>query len=509
MTASREPARDPRSGGLTRRRLLAGGGSALGAVALATTAAPLGAALAAARRTPAVNSYGAAPAAKPLLLHSRPDLRIPGLAVGARRDGTAPGLIFIGPFGPSGTQAGAVIADESGQQVWEHPVAGLEIYNFRVQVYRGQQVLTWWEGKLDGGHGVGSYVIANQSYEPIAHVQPGNGLQADLHEFLLTAEGTALVTTYVTVTADLRSVGGSSNGAIEDAIFQEVDLASGRVLLQWHSLDHIPISESYWPVTRNWSWDYVHVNSIDVDTDGQLLVSSRNTHTVYKVDRRSGDIIWRLGGKHSDFAMGYGASFAWQHDARRQHDGTLTIFDNEGAPHAGPQSRAIVLAIDEQHRTARLRRQFLHPLALQASSLGNVQVLPNGNVFVGWGAEPFVSEFAPSGELLFDARFGSGYGGYRAFRFPWEATGEGLPSIAAARQGAHTTNLWVSWNGDTQVQRWLVLGAAQTGALTPLGTYPRSGFETAIQINGLPRRLAVRGLDAHGHPLGTSATLEV
>ena len=507
MSASGEPARDPRSGGLTRRRLLAGGGTALGAAALASAAAPLGSVFAAARRPPAVNSYAAVAAATPPLLHSRPDLRLPGLAVATSRDGTAPGLIFLGPFGPSGAQAGAVIADESGQPVWDHPAAGLEIYNFRVQPYRGQQVLTWWEGKLAVGHGVGSYVIANQSYEPIARVQPGNGLEADLHEFRLTTAGTALVTSYVTATADLRSVGGPSDGRVEDAVFQEIDLASGRVLLEWHSLDHIPVSESYWPISS--TWDYAHVNSIDVDTDGQLLVSSRNTHTVYKVDRRSGEIIWRLGGKHNEFALSYGASFAWQHDARRQSDGTLTIFDNEGAPHAGPQSRAIVLAIDEQHKRARLERQFLHPLALQASSLGSVQVLPNGNVFVGWGAEPFVSEFSPSGELLFDARLGSGYSGYRAFRFPWEAAGEGLPTIAAARQGAHATNLWVSWNGDTQVQKWLVLGGAQTGALTPLGTYPRSGFETAIRINGLPRRLAVRGLDANGHPLGTSATLEV
>jgi len=508
MSASGEPPRVPRSGGLTRRRLLASGGSVLGAAAIATTARPVSAALAAAR-TPAVNSYRGVAAAGPLLLHSRGDLRIPGLDVDVRKDGTAPGLIFVGPFGPAQGQAGGLITDGSGQPVWENPAPGLEIYNFRVQVYDGQPVLTWWQGKLDGGHGVGTYVIANQAYEPIRYVQPGNGLQADLHEFLLTDQGTALVTSYVTAHVDLRAVGGSSDGAVEDAVFQEVDLASGRVLLEWHSLEHIPLTESYWPLTTNYAWDYAHLNSIDVDADGQLLVSSRNTHTVYKVDRRSGEIVWRLGGKHSDFAMGRGAGFAWQHDARRQPDGTLTIFDNEGAPHAGAQSRAIVLHIDEQRRGARLERQFLHPLALQASSLGSVQLLPNGNVFVGWGAEPFVSEFAQSGELLFDARLGSGYSSYRAFRFPWEATGEVVPRIAAERHGAHTTNLWVSWNGDTQVARWLVLGAAATGALTPLGTYRRTAFETAIQIEGLPRRLAVRGLDASGHPLGASTTLEL
>ena len=455
-----------------------------------------------------MNSFGSVPVAAPPLLRSRPDLRIPGLAVDVNRPGTAPGLIFLAPYGPSNAQAGAVIADGSGQPVWEYPTGGDEVYNFQVQTYRGRPALTWWQGKIVGGHGAGSYVIADQAYRTIARVQAGNRLESDLHEFLLTSAGTALLTSYVRTHVDLRSVGGPAHGAVEDAVFQEIDLSSGRVLLEWHSLDHIPLTESYWPLT-SWSWDYVHLNSIDVDLDGNLLVSSRNTHTVYKIDRRSGEIIWRLGGKHSDFAMGAGATFAWQHDPRRQADGTLTIFDNQGAPYGGRQSRAIVLAIDESRRTARLRSQFLHPLALQASSCGSVQVLPGGNLFVGWGAEPFVSEFSPGGELLFDARLGAGYGSYRAFRIPWSAAGEGRPSIAARRRGAAATQLWVSWNGDTQVRHWQVLAGSSNGALRALATQPRSGFETAITLAGRPQRLAVRGLDARGRPLAISPTLEL
>jgi hypothetical protein len=496
------PVPDSQPDPLTRRELLTRGMFTIGAA----MALPLTGELAA-RRT-AVNSFASVPPAAALGLHSRPDLRIPALAVDVNRSGTAPGLIFVSPFGPSGAQDGAVIADELGRPVWEYPVPHQEIYNFTVQTYKGEPVLTWWQGHLSGGHGVGIYVIANQNYELIAHVAPGNGLQADLHEFLLTDRGTALVTSYALKHVDLRPVGGSESGLVEDAVFQEVDLASGRVLLDWHSLDHIPLSESQWPLTP-WPWDYVHLNAIDVDIDGQLLVSSRNTHTVYKIDRASGEIVWRLGGRHSDFAMGPGASFAWQHDPRRQADGTLTVFDNEGSPHAGPQSRAIVLEVDEQRKTARLKRQFLHPQALQSSSLGSVQLLPNGNVFVGWGAEPFVSEFSPSGELLFDARLGDGYQTYRAFRIPWSATGTGRPTIVAAAQGAHATNLWVSWNGDTQVTRWQVLAGARPDALKPLTSVPRTGFETAIALDGRPRQLAVIGFDAAGRPLGQSMTLAV
>jgi hypothetical protein len=489
---------------LTRRRLLASAGATVGALAMA--AASSGRAVAAVRRSSLVNSFGSVPAADPLLAHSRPDLRIPGLAVDVRRDGRAPGLIFLAPFGPSSRQAGPIITDDSGEIVWELPIPDLQTYNFRAQVYRGQPVLTWWQGKIVDGHGVGSYVIADLSYRPIAHVQAGNGLQGDLHEFLLTEQGTALLTTYVFTHVDLRSVGGKERGPIENATFQEVDVATGRVLLEWQSLDHIPLSESLWPVTV-WPWDYVHLNSIDVDLDGQLLVSARNTHTVYKIDRRSGAIIWRLGGKRSDFKMDYGASFAWQHDARRQQDGTLTVFDNEGAPKGAPQSRGLVLQVDEQHMTAQLERQFLHPLALQASSMGNVQVLPNGNVFVGWGAEPFVSEFSRSGELLFDARLGAGYSNYRAFRLPWSSVGETAPSVVGRRAGASATDLWVSWNGDTTVATWQVLGGAPPGTLRPLASHVRTGFETAIRIDTQPQRLVLRGLDAQGRLAGESAAL--
>jgi hypothetical protein len=256
-------------------------------------------------------------------------------------------------------------------------------------------------------------------------------------------------------------------------------------------------------------WDYAHLNSIDVDVnDGNLLVSSRNTHTVYKVDRNSGEIIWRLGGGRSNFSIGPGARFAWQHDARSHPGGTITMFDNEGSPFAaGAQSRAVVLAVDERRMTARLQHEYRHPLALASSSKGSVQLLPNGNVFVGWGAEPFVSEFSSSGELLFDARLGASYIFYRAFRNPWSAAGPDRPLIAAKPTG-RMTDVWASWNGDTRVAHWLLLGGHPGGALMQLGIYPRHGFETAMRIDGLPQRVAVNALDSHARVLGT-ATLSL
>ena len=230
-------------------------------------------------------------------------------------DGVSEDPIFIAPYNAPVGQAGAVIVDNDGEAIWENPLAGKVTTNFRVQRYRDSPVLTWWEGTIELGHGVGEYVIADASYSTIRRVQASGGLRGDLHEFVLTPRGTALLTSYIVTEADLSSVGGSRKGTVQDAVFQELDLATGKLLLEWHSLERIPFEESYATVTAD--WDFFHINSVDLDSDGNLLVSSRSTHTVYKIDR-SGKILWRLGGKHSDFAMAPGSAFAWQHDVRRQ-----------------------------------------------------------------------------------------------------------------------------------------------------------------------------------------------
>jgi hypothetical protein len=446
---------------------------------------------------------GAFAAAAAPTFFSRPDLRIPALHVTTARTGTAPGLIMLAPYNaPLPAQAGALIVDDRGNPVWEQPLSHLVTTDFRVQSYRGQPALTWWQGVIELGHGVGRYVIADSSYQTLAHVNAGNGHQGDLHEFLITDRGTALLTSYEVLSRDLRAVGGSAHGTIQDAMFQEVEIRSGRVLFEWHSLDHIPIEESYWPVGAD--WDYVHLNSIAVDSDQNLLVSSRNTHTIYKIDRRSGAIIWRLGGKHSDFAIDPAAAFAWQHDARRQGDGTITLFDN-GSSGA---SRALLLGVDEAARSVSLKRAYTRPSRTFADSQGNVQVLPNGNVLVGWGAQPYVSEFSPDGELLFDARLGEAYISYRAYRMQWDSDGSGTPAVATRRAATHTT-AYVSWNGDTSVAHWTPLVGTTAGNLTARPAVARSGFETALSIPSGYTRLRVRGSDASGATVTTSTLLSI
>jgi Arylsulfotransferase (ASST) len=479
---------------LTRRQLLIAGGASAGAFALTASGDHVAHTLA--------GLIEPAPAPRAPTYHTRPDLKIPALVVTTLNSGVAPGLIFLAPYNaPNNAQAGAVIVDDSGEPIWEQPLAKLVTTDFRVQRYRGRPALTWWQGVVVLGHGLGHYVIADSSYTPLARVNAGNGRSGDLHEFLLTDRGTALLTTYAIVGHDLRSVGGSATGTIQDAMVQEIDIASGRVLLEWHSLDHIEIGDSYWPLSSD--WDYVHLNSIAVDRDNNLLVSSRNTHTIYKLDRTSGAIIWRLGGKRSDFSFGTEADFAWQHDARRQPDGTITLFDN-----GERLSRAVALEVDETHRRVTLRRSYTHPTNLHADSQGNVQVLPGGNVLVGWGAQPYVSEFAPSGELLFDAMLATNYVSYRAYRIPWTGEGAGAPTIVTSRARSHT-DAFVSWNGDTRVVRWIAMTGTSPSTLSAVGSVRRTGFETGMRLSRNLASVAVRGVDASGATVGTSDLVAV
>jgi hypothetical protein len=477
---------------LTRRQLLRSAG--LGAAGLTLTGAVgelvTGALASSPRRSPpTVPSF-----------HSRSDLRIPSLTVTRNDPGASADAIFIAPYNAPNAQAGAVITDNTGEPIWENPVAEMVTTNFRVQQYRGSPVLTWWEGLIELGHGVGEYVIVDSSYRTLRRVQATNGLRGDLHEFVITPRDTALLTSYVVTHADLTSVGGSRNGTIQDAIFQEIDLASGELLLEWHSLGSVPLKESYSPVSAD--WDFFHVNSVDVDGDGNLLVSSRSMHTIYKIDKR-GRILWRLGGKSSDFSMGEGAEFAWQHDARRQPDGTLTVFDNGATPAVEQLSRGLILDVDERAMSAKLLAQYTHPGILTGSQ-GSVQLLANGNVFVGWGEVPRVSEFLHSGELVFDAALGEKYECYRAFRMPWTGTPAEAPALALTGAGRGLT-AYASWNGATEVRSWQLLAGSEATDLSPVASTRATGFESALRAGSSGPYFAVNALDRWGRTLGTSS----
>lgn len=483
---------------VTRREFLrAGWGGAAGLLLSGLTAS--GQALAAQR-----------PAS--MVFRSRPDLRPPtvSLTTAGPQSGEE-GYLFLGPTSKNGAQAGPMIVDAGGQLIWFQPLPkGRWATNFRVQSYENQTVLAWWQGAVDpvAGYGRGAGVILDGSYRQIGLVRAGNGRHADLHELLLTAEGTALLTCYPDVVpADLSGIGGPRRGHVLQSVIQEVDLATGRVRFEWRSLEHIGLAESYYPVGS--PYDYLHINSIDVTPDGHLLVSARHTWALYKLHRRTGRVLWRLGGKRSDFAMGRGTRFAWQHDARAHRGGQISLFDDgAGARETEPQSRGVVLQVDHRRRTVQLARSYRHPQPLLAYAMGNLQLLPDGNAIVGWGNLPWLTEFAAGGSMLMDLRLPWGHDSYRVFRFPWSASPSDTPALAAASTGGAST-LYASWNGATGVSAWQVSTGPSPSALTPAGVVPRSGFETVIPLSLSTGYAAVTAVGGDGQALGTSHPVQL
>ncbi|HWK26683.1 MAG TPA: arylsulfotransferase family protein [Solirubrobacter sp.] len=435
---------------------------------------------------------------------TRPDLTPPAVTVTTNKPGVAPGLVFLAPKAGRG-QDGPMIIDNAGRLVWFKAMKGKIAADFRVQAYQGKPVLTWWEGQLYVGDGDGVGQIYDSSYKRVGQVRAGNGYSFDLHEFTITPRNTALVIAYERYNRSLKAWHGPSEAKIVDNIVQEIDLATGLVLFEWHSFGNVSPDESGIPVPKNKGseWEYFHANAVDLDNDGNYLVSARNTSAVYKIDRTTGKILWRLGGKKSDFKLGPGVRFDWQHSIRAQPDGTYKLYDNSAAPAVRKSSRVLTIKLDTDAKTATLVSAFKHPRGLLSASQGNVERLPNGNVFVGWGSQRWFTEFSPSGQVLFDGRLARGNDNYRAFRYEWTGRPAQPPKLIASTSGG-TVSARVSWNGATGVARWELLAGADANSLAPIASAPSAGFETALQGATSAAVVAARAYDASGQVLGTS-----
>ena len=442
---------------------------------------------------------------------SAPGLQPPAVEVETATPEAGDGLVFVAPKRGASRQ-GPLILDAQGGPVWFHPLPGDEqAFDFRTQEYQGKPVLTWWQGRVATYRGYGAGRILDTAYRPVKTVRMGNGYPVDAHEFQLTDKGTALMISYHVVPWDLSALGGRRDGILEDNVVQEVDIESGAVLFEWHTLGSIPLAESIRPAPtkQGQAHDPWHLNAVALDADGDFLLSARHTSTVYKIDRETGDILWRLGGKRSDYAMQPGAEFHLQHDARRGAENTISLFDNvaEDLPARGRRSRGLVLQLDEGDKTASVKAEFKHPgPAVLSGTQGSMQKLAGGGGFVGWGgAQPWMTEFGADGAAVWDARFRAPkVESYRAYRLPWSApSGQGRPAVAA-RAAGDGTDVWISWNGATGVAEWRV--RPQGG---PISTWPREGFETAITLRRRVPALRVQALDADGNVLGTSTRVVV
>ena len=463
-----------------------------------------------------ISPMGTAPPAKPGTVQSfasQPGLHPPAVRVTVRAQESSNNDVFITSNHGYG-QWGPMIFERSGQLVWFQPVPAHETaMDLQVESYQGQPVLAWWQGSVASiGVGFGRDEIYSSSYRHIATVSAGNGYWADLHDIRVTPAGSAFITAYSLVDADLSSIGGARDGILQDALLQEIDIKTGLVMFEWHAYGHVALNDSYshcYPSREERPCDYFHINSISLDPwgDGNFLISARNTWAGYEIDHNNGEILWRLGGKHPSFHMGAGTGTAYQHDMRWQPDGTLTIFDDGAVPKAHSQSRAIHEQIDWHTRTVTLVGRDVRNPGILTGSQGNDQILPDGDSFVGWGEQPYLTEFSPSGETLFEAVIAAPSESYRAYTFPWTGTPTSQPAVAVTAGPAATETVYASWNGATDVSGWRVLAGPSPAQLSPIATASRTGYETAIPVHSSQQDFAVQALSSEGTVLGTSGTI--
>jgi EmrB/QacA subfamily drug resistance transporter len=431
-----------------------------------------------------------------------------------------PGYVFLANFyeisePPMVGQSGPLILDDRLAPVWFRPVPeAIVASNLSLQSYEGKPALGWWQGKITktGTTDSGEDVIVDEHYREIARLRGRGGWIITPHE-LLVRGGKAWVTANKNLPADLSRYGGAYNGALIDSAVQEYDLKTGKLLYTWDALRHIPLDDSYATLpTNGFPWDAFHVNSIQLTGASEFLVSMRNTWSAYLVNAATGAIEWTLGGRRSSFHFGPHAAFSWQHDVALRPDSTVTMFDDHccqitgGGTYVSPtgSSRALRLRLDQRARTAKLAAQYGHGGSFDADYMGSARQLRGGGMFVGWGSQPFFSEFGPSGKLLLDVVLPRPDLSYRATLEQWV----GLPlypPAGAARAKAGRTTVYASWNGATEVASWQVLDATTPGHTSVLASAPCLGFETAIPVRGSARSFRVRALDARGHAIGTSA----
>jgi hypothetical protein len=501
---------------ISRRNVLLGAG---GAALVGVAGGGIGYALAGPDDEPKATGAATAADAGPPKYRSRPDLRtLPDVTITTAANGTSAGYVFLTPASGTGLW-GPLIVDEKGSPVWfrKVPDPATVAIDFKVQQYRDQPVLTWWEGTIGGtggqGVGQGEFVISDRSYREITRVRAAGTEQADQHDFVITPRDTALFWVYDPIPYDLSPLGGPTDGVLHDGVIQEIDIATGRKLFEWRASKHVGLDESYAPLPQGDSahlpYDYFHANSVGLSADGHIIFSSRHTWTTYKIDKTTGEVIWRLGGKKSDFTIDEKATFSWQHDFRQRRDGTYSVFDNgAGITKVRDYSRGLIMKLDEAARTATFVAEFVHPERLSAPTQGSFRELADGGSFIGWGQMPHFSEHNPDGTVRLAGHLPLDNQSYRAYKADW--TGEPLDQPALGlRVDNGSVVVSASWNGATRVAKWRARAGGRPGALPAAVEGGRSGFETTLNVDGTPEYVVAEALDASGKVLGASSAIPV
>lgn len=454
------------------------------------------------------------------------DMQSPDVELAIWDDRCSDGYVFIAPHGSPIEGSNPVILDKRGNLVWTMPM-DRPATDFNMQEYLGEKYLTYWHGISDHGHGLGSYSMLDSHYIHRFEVTPVGNFEGDIHDFQISQNDTALIVIYDLKQANLEEFDGPHNGFIYDGIFQEVDIATGALLFEWHFSNHVPLNASYTPELKGTGrdstspWDPYHINSVDKDDSGNYIVSARHTHSVYNIDGTTGEILWVLGGKDNEFtdtSDGRATDFSWQHDARWHDERTLTLYDNAAKDFLGPitRSRGMIIDIDVPNRIAAVREEYFHPEGIRAHSQGNMQILPNtGNAFVGWGHCAAYTEFTPEGEILCDTHLSASNWfqlglvvSYRSYKNDWVGRPLTIPTAVVVED-----SVYVSWNGATEIAAWqleLWDGVDMDNMhFEPVMKVEKTDFETKVELPAEIPRTSFRlvALDSKDAFLGKTTLL--
>lgn len=470
---------------------------------------------------------------------SEPHLHPMKITINLFKPETSSGFIFLAPYSFSTDatygQQGSLILDNLGNPFWFRPTNSSNLMNtdFRVQTLFGKPVLTFWQGTLatppaynntpGGSSEPGScYYILDNTYAVIGTVAAKKGYISDIHEFLLTPNNTALLLSTKAVPMDLTPYGGPANGYVQDFAIQEIDLKTNELIFFWNALEHIPLTDSFDPaknaVLSGNVWDAYHLNAISLtDSVDDILLSSRNCWTIYRINKPTGNIIWQLGGKQSSFTIASGGEFSWQHDCRFLGNNLVSMFDdNSNGSSSTVPSHGLILQLDLISMTASPYRTYYHDPLITVASQGNVESLPNGNKFVGWGQSEYYSEFleagnsqgSPGTSLVYDAQMpGSNYT-YRAYRHDWVGRPFYPPSIGIQSNSGQLT-VYASWNGSTETAFWQVLAGPSRKKLSLAAIGAKTGFETSFSVSTKGPYFQVIAFDAFGQVIGKSKIVKI
>jgi hypothetical protein len=493
--------------------------SSVGAIAAAVPVAAAGKA-----KAPA---YGAFTTKGAYSFASAPSLHPPKLSVDKPvKKGLAPGYFMVANFknlgavksngapAPITGQSGPLMLDSHLQPVWFRPVpTNVLANNLMTQVYNGKPALSWWQGVVTptGQIVSGEDVVVDQHYHTIATLHPVKGWVIALHEIQIVGTDA-----WVIASRDIPAsrVGGPAKTKLVDTVVQKYELKSGKLLYTWDPANYIPLGDSH-AVAVKGQLDAYHANSINPTSDGDILVSLRNTWGAYLINPTTNQIEWQFGGKPlggvTQFKLAPTDQFQWQHDVQLHPGNVLTLFDDHCCgmtragtfePPTGP-SRGLVLKLDMTSHTVSRVAQYVRGKSFDTGFLGNTDLLPNGNVVIGWGSKPYFSEYSRTGKLLFDGVFPDPDLSYRTYVQTWVGLPTTPPAGAIRVRGGKTT-VYASWNGATEVASWRVLAGSSASHLKPVAKAARSGFETAIAVRRSFKSFKVVALDGKGHVLGTS-----